>query len=451
MKIKLLLGLLLLPFCLSAQLSKPVVTVSNVNWGWFTLNMTGYNQYPQNTRWLIFEGADTVLDPLWGNCGSIQYPFTADRFDLVTKQILGCKPNTQYSAKVSYNSGTLWSPFSDSITFTTPLEPAMQGNDTTFIVLWGHSLIHLGDLCTIKTTIRLGEDDYFLRDNIAHMLQTELKRITNKNIKVINKGQFGSMQYAWFRGDSLNKYYLPGGEFENTGKYKYAMFFFGSNDCNASYPSPLYANDIRWITDFLLSKNVKVIFNSIHHTIALTYANQDSQVVYRNVWNNVMNEYSGNHNVIKGLDFYNLFHDSVRYLWNDGIHCNLSEGMPQVVRLLALLIQDFIGIGKTGEIIPDRYSLFQNYPNPFNPATKIKFAVPQNRNQNPENSHVTLRVYNVLGKEIATLVNENLQPGFYEVKFSSGQIFGTQIPSGVYFYKLVANGYSETKRMVLIK
>ncbi len=429
---------------LFAQLSQPVISLSDLNWGWFTLTMTGYNQYPANTRWLIREGADTVLDPRWGLCSEILYPFIADRCDLTTKQILGCKANTTYTARVCYNNNSEWSPYSEQITFTTPSELPKPENDTIFIVLWGHSLIHLGDLCDIKTTIRLGEDNSFLRDNIAHMLQTELKRITNLPIKVINRGHYGTFQADWFRGDSLYKAYLPGGEYENTNKYKYAIFFFGSNDCNWNYPSPQYGDDIRWIINFLLSKNVKVIYNSIHHTTSLNYANQDSQVVYRNVWNTVMNEYSGNPNVKRGLDLYNLFLDTIRYMWNDGIHCNLSEGMPQLVRIFAPMIKEFAGIKNTGTIIPEKYSLYQNYPNPFNPATRIKFDIASN--VKGQAADVKLIIYDILGREISKLVNEKFQPGTYEITFD-----GSNLPSGVYFYKLSAGNYEETKKLVLLK
>lgn len=406
--------------------------------------MTGYSQYPLNTRWMVFENADTVLDPLWGYCNGNQIPFISDRCDLTTKKIIGCKSNTTYKAKVCYNNGNVWSPYSDSIVFTTLPEPSMQGSDTIFIVLWGHSLIHLGDLCDTKTTIRLGEDSTFLRDNIAHMLQTELKRITNKNIKVINKGQFGSLQYNWFRSDSLHKYYLPGGAFENTAKYKYALFFFGSNDCNANYPSPSYGDDIRWIIDFMLSKNVKVVFNSIHHTTSRNYANQDSQVVYRNVWNNVMSEYSGNTNVIKGLDFYNLFQDTVRYMLNDGIHCNLSEGMPQVVRLLAEILQNMINVSNVEGQVPEKFSLGQNFPNPFNPVTKILFDVPPGING--QGRRVRITVYDIEGRVVETLVNELLVPKTYEVTFD-----GRNRPSGVYFYQLSSEGIVLSNKMLLIK
>ena len=98
------------------------------------------------------------------------------------------------------------------------------------------------------------------------------------------------------------------------------------------------------------------------------------------------------------------------------------------------------------------FQLYQNYPNPFNPYTTIGFSIPTA----PASSHlrkgrnevgfVTLTVYDILGRKIATLLNEELNPGYYEVSFN-----GSNLSSGTYFYKLSTQDYSETKSMVLLK
>jgi hypothetical protein len=86
------------------------------------------------------------------------------------------------------------------------------------------------------------------------------------------------------------------------------------------------------------------------------------------------------------------------------------------------------------------YKLFQNYPNPFNPTTNIKYQI-------ANNSLVSLKVYDILGKEIATLVNSKQSPGTYEVSFE-----GSNLASGIYFYKLsVDNDQISIKRMTLLK
>jgi hypothetical protein len=97
------------------------------------------------------------------------------------------------------------------------------------------------------------------------------------------------------------------------------------------------------------------------------------------------------------------------------------------------------GVTPINTQIPNDYSLSQNYPNPFNPVTKINFSL-------PKNGLVTLKVYDVLGKEVKTLVNEVKNAGTYVVDFS-----GTSLSSGTYFYRLESNGFVETKKMMLIK
>ncbi|MCX6168237.1 MAG: Ig-like domain-containing protein [Ignavibacteriales bacterium] len=97
--------------------------------------------------------------------------------------------------------------------------------------------------------------------------------------------------------------------------------------------------------------------------------------------------------------------------------------------------------------LPQNFSLQQNYPNPFNPTTTITFAVPYLETSRGESlQHVSLKVYDMLGREVATLVNEIKQPGTYEVKFD-----GSGLASGVYFYRLHSDSFTDTKKFVLIK
>jgi ligand-binding sensor domain-containing protein len=89
--------------------------------------------------------------------------------------------------------------------------------------------------------------------------------------------------------------------------------------------------------------------------------------------------------------------------------------------------------------IPSQFILEQNYPNPFNPSTTIIYSL-------PTSEFVTLKVYDVLGKEVATLVNEEKPAGSYEVNFNA-----TDLSSGIYFYTLKTGKFSETKKLVLMK
>lgn len=91
--------------------------------------------------------------------------------------------------------------------------------------------------------------------------------------------------------------------------------------------------------------------------------------------------------------------------------------------------------------LPDHFELSQNYPNPFNPTTTIRFSIPVGTY-----GHTSLRVYDVLGREVRTLVNENLQAGSYETTFD-----GSGLASGVYFYRLQAGEFVSTKKLLLLK
>ena len=88
---------------------------------------------------------------------------------------------------------------------------------------------------------------------------------------------------------------------------------------------------------------------------------------------------------------------------------------------------------------PGQYKLHINYPNPFNPETSIKFEI-------PFNSKVSLKIYDITGRKVVTLVDKELDAGFYDVKWNA-----SNYPSGVYFYKLTAGEFTETRKMILIK
>jgi photosystem II stability/assembly factor-like uncharacterized protein len=94
----------------------------------------------------------------------------------------------------------------------------------------------------------------------------------------------------------------------------------------------------------------------------------------------------------------------------------------------------------------NEFSLSQNYPNPFNPSTKIKYEIPASLNPSKGGTLVQLVLYDILGREVTVLVNEEKQAGEYEVEFN-----GTALPSGIYFYQLKAGQFVETKKMILLK
>lgn len=102
----------------------------------------------------------------------------------------------------------------------------------------------------------------------------------------------------------------------------------------------------------------------------------------------------------------------------------------------------------------ENFFLYQNYPNPFNAVTKIKYSIPNaisTPNHQGRNLNVTLKVYDILGNEVATLVNEEKAPGVYEVEFSASSRVTNRLSSGIYLYQISTGDFHDTKMMILLK
>jgi len=119
---------------------------------------------------------------------------------------------------------------------------------------------------------------------------------------------------------------------------------------------------------------------------------------------------------------------------------NGTDSLPSINILSFTIVRKIhSGIKEISKGKPDRYGLFQNYPNPFNSGTAISYQIRQQ-------GYVTLKVFDVLGREVASLVNESQKPGTYEISFDA-----SQYSSGVYYYKIQAGDFTEIKKMVLMK
>ena len=107
-------------------------------------------------------------------------------------------------------------------------------------------------------------------------------------------------------------------------------------------------------------------------------------------------------------------------------------------------LPDIVSVQEKGKSIPSRFSLYQNYPNPFNPSTTIRFSIPMDLGK--KTVLVELDVYDVLGRDIKTLVNSELSAGNYEIQFNA-----SDLASGIYFYTLKVGEFLETRKMILLK
>ena len=156
----------------------------------------------------------------------------------------------------------------------------------------------------------------------------------------------------------------------------------------------------------------------------------------------------GNFNVVYGEisagfqhsgKWYEYFSQDSISVTDVNMNVALNAGDYKIFTDKKIVRPGFITDVEENEIIPQDFVLYQNYPNPFNPSTIIGYQL-------PVTSNVTLKVYDILGREIATLVNEQKPAGKYELKFD-----GSELASGVYFFTLKTGNYAETKKMILMK
>jgi hypothetical protein len=126
---------------------------------------------------------------------------------------------------------------------------------------------------------------------------------------------------------------------------------------------------------------------------------------------------------------------------------NVTDGIDTTysnIRYSVFVEGKFIALSVVDTFIPKEFSLRQNYPNPFNPKTRIQFDI-------PKSSHTTVVVYDLLGNKVATLIDENVMPGRHTLSWNAVDDFNRKLPSGIYFYQIQAEGFIDTKKMLLLK
>ncbi|HEX9656842.1 MAG TPA: T9SS type A sorting domain-containing protein [Bacteroidota bacterium] len=122
-----------------------------------------------------------------------------------------------------------------------------------------------------------------------------------------------------------------------------------------------------------------------------------------------------------------------------------AEGSAIISQLWIKETGSVFSAQQINELLPEAYALMQNYPNPFNPSTMIRYAIPQD-------GDVSLKIFDITGREVSTVVNEFKKAGSYEVRFDAASLSGGRsLASGIYFYHLKSGGFTQTKKMVLLK
>ena len=241
-----------------------------------------------------------------------------------------------------------------------------------------------------------------------------LAKKTSENILIsLNcKGEISSRIQIGFNDNSKNGYdsldmFIPPGDFEEK---RISIF------------NPILETEYKYLSNDFRNPNKNHIYDiEIKYPIGESY-----DLIIEGIENiGLSNAYLVGPNV----NFVNLESKS-----------SLQLISSQKINRYTLLIgsDDFIE-NQQNQLLPKEYNLSQNYPNPFNPDTRIIYDI-------PEESFVSLKVYDILGKEIATLVSNQKQPGKYEINFS-----GLNLSSGIYFYTLSSSNFVETKKMILLQ
>jgi photosystem II stability/assembly factor-like uncharacterized protein len=228
-----------------------------------------------------------------------------------------------------------------------------------------------------------------------------------------------------------------------------AAFF----DCNTGWAGGINNLIYKWVTDSLtcevpvelISFNSAIDGNNIQLTWqTATETNNMGFEVYRN--GNKIAFVEGKGTTTERQDYSFTDKNLQSGIYNYRLNQIDFDGTQEVVGELTVYLT-----------LPEEFSLEQNYPNPFNPSTIIKFTIPVTLS-GVEGSFVTLKVYDVLGNEVATLVNEEKPAGSYEVEFNSHSDEGQNLPagrqglsSGIYFYTLQAGNFTQTKKLILMK
>ncbi len=246
----------------------------------------------------------------------------------------------------------------------------------------------------------------------------------------------------------------------------YRLAVFGSRIYAGAQGLHVSSNDGTSWSSLFMSDNIDAISVSESALFIGTYASG----IFRSTnlganWTKVLNTTKR----VRGIDQYNnyvfvgldtgffastnygvTFFDKTQNLGNSGISSavvfngNLFLGNANFlggneVSVWKRPLAEIIGVIQLSSELPEKYLLSQNYPNPFNPSTKIKYEI-------KSSCAVTLKVFDLMGREIETLVNEKQSPGVYEAEFN-----GEFLSSGVYYYKIKAGSFNETKKMILIK
>ncbi len=258
-----------------------------------------------------------------------------------------------------------------------------------------------------------------------------------------NGNSSGSEVYSIYRINNTNT--ITEGErlFSDSSSFSSNNTVISSDD-STNWSHPLVFNNCRYLSAISLSDGIVVwqkILYSLDtcgftvssnltvkdHYYVIGFSNYRMWIINRDNGQQLYNEYG----IISPVKILESGDNKLYYLVKAG---------QQTYALYELVnFNSIVSVKKDKPDTPDKFLVMQNYPNPFNPSTIIKYSIPKSEN-------VILKIYDVLGRQIQALVNEQKPAGNYQVEFD-----GSNLPSSVYFYQIRVGSYIETRKMLLLK
>lgn len=309
--------------------------------------------------------------------------------------------------------------------------------------VWKNQVTH-----SISGTARFADNNQLLRSGVVRAIRLD---VNTREVIVVDTALIqtnGTYQIPHGINDSLDVILFPNDEnadhfvptyYPSTYSWEYAVKIFPSSNQNNI---DIYV--IRSVKDSTsvsnISGHVFLNFSPIFDQPGFPFSKD--AIVYAklgNVYKQFSISDSTQRYLLTGLNpgTYQLFADRFGFT---GAERTVTLGTTNLDTINFYLdTASIIAVQNISTTVPEKFSLLQNYPNPFNPSTVIKFNV-------KTASNVTIKVYDILGREVRGLVNEELQPGEYKVLFNA-----ENLPSGIYFYRMAADEYSESRKMIFIK
>lgn len=324
--------------------------------------------------------------------------------------------NTGYYWRVSVKTGTSWSAFSNAWSFTTVTalgSPVLQqplNKDTGVAVTTLFKWSNVAGATSYRLQVSAFSNfsvlwiDKYVTDT-AYQTPNGVLAYNSRyfwKVKSLRAGDSSSFSNPNYFFTKIFPYTVDMPEFESTRILDLSGLI--STDTKASY-------SIEFCKDTLFNELAAKLSNVKSEKIALSLEAFDEYSTY--FWRVCLNGPKPVYSEIRVLETYITKH----------------------TQLMSL---------RTGSQVPDKYALFQNYPNPFNPVCRIRFDIPENGKSKTE--FAKLVIYDLIGREIAVLVNGNLEAGTYEVYWNAAEM-----PSGIYIYRMKTASFTDTKKMVLLK